>query len=96
MNKGDLISAVATKNGLSQAVAKSTVENMSDIFSAALLAGDEVTIPGVGKLKVSVRPARTGRNPKTGESIAIPEKRVVKFTPASVFKDQVSVVPTAD
>lgn len=92
MNKGDLISAVASATGTKAADAKVTVELFSGIFRDALLAGDEVTLPGVGKLKVHTRPARTGRNPKTGEPIEIQSKRVVKFTPAAAFEDEFSVV----
>lgn len=92
MNKGDLISAVASATGAKSMDAKVTVEMFSSIFRLALLAGDEVTLPGVGKLKVHTRPARTGRNPKTGEPIEIQSKRVVKFTPAAAFEDEFSVV----
>lgn len=92
MNKGDLINAVAAASNTKPAEAKAAVELFSDIFRGALLAGEEVTLPSIGKLKVHTRPARTGRNPKTGEPIEIPSKRVVKFTPASAFEDEFSVV----
>jgi DNA-binding protein HU-beta len=93
MNKGDLIDSVAGTLALPQKGAKEIVEAFSDIVRTTLLTGEEVTIPGVGKLKVNVRPARAGRNPSTGAAIAIPEKRVVKFTPAASFKGEVSAVP---
>lgn len=92
MNKGDLINAVASASNTKPAEAKVAVELFSSIFRLALLSGDEVTLPGVGKLKVHTRPARTGRNPKTGEPIEIQSKRVVKFTPAAAFEEEFSVV----
>lgn len=85
MNKGDLIQAFATAADVKFNDAKDVVETIGEIFGSTLLAGEEVTIPGVGKLKVVVKPARAGRNPATGEAIDIPAKRVVKFTPSAQF-----------
>lgn len=85
MNKNQLIVALANNTGLKQTEAKNIVEVFSTIVSASLLAGEEVTLPKIGKLKVSSRAARTGRNPKTGETIQIPAKQVVKFKASSEF-----------
>jgi len=52
---------------------------------AELKAGEEVTLQGVGKLKPTVRPARTARNPQTGESMDVPEKQTVKLSVSKVF-----------
>ncbi len=93
MNKGQLVAAVALANtGMKQSEAKTVVESFMSVLTCALKNGDEVTLPGVGKLKVKTRPARTGRNPKTGEAISIPSKRVVKFSPASDFNSEFSAV----
>ncbi|WP_237755347.1 MULTISPECIES: HU family DNA-binding protein, partial [Pseudomonas] len=46
--------------------------------------------PGIGKLKVSERPARTGRNPQTGKAIEIAAKRVAKFVPAKALTDAIN------
>jgi DNA-binding protein HU-beta len=93
MNKGELVAALAAKLPTTQVDAKNIIETLSDVIETALLAGDEVTLPGVGKLKVFNRPGRAGRNPKSGEAIVIPEKRVVKFNPGAAFKDKVSPIP---
>ncbi len=92
MNKGELISTYANLSETKPADAKNVVETFSKIFSNVLLSGEEVTIPGVGKLKVHTRPARAGRNPKTGEAISIPSKRVVKFIPSAQFEDLISEI----
>lgn len=92
MNKGELINTYATLATVKTVEAKTAVENFSKIIHNTLLSGEEVTIPGVGKLKVQIRPGRTGRNPATGAAIEIPTKRVVKFTPSAEFEDQVSAV----
>jgi DNA-binding protein HU-beta len=52
--------------------------------------GAEITLPGIGKLKVTERPARTGRNPSTGAAIEIAAKKVVKFVPAKVLSDSIN------
>jgi DNA-binding protein HU-beta len=96
MNKGELISAVALANtGMKLAEAKTVVESVMSVVATTLRNGDEVTLPGVGKLKVKTKPGRAGRNPATGAAITIPAKRVVKFSPASEFSTAFSPVPTA-
>jgi DNA-binding protein HU-beta len=94
MNKGELINAFAAAHKVKNADAKAAVETFANLISTALKDGKEVTIPGVGKLKVKTRPARAGRNPANGETIQVPAKRVVKFSPASEFNSDFAVVPT--
>lgn len=85
MNKGELVKTVASEAGSKVVEAKKNVEVFSKVVAAALLSGEEVTLPGVGKLKIKNRPARAGRNPKTGAAISIPAKRVVKFAASAEF-----------
>ncbi len=92
MNKGDLINTYAAKAGIKATEAKTAVEAFSDIVRTVLLTGEEIALPGVGKLKVQVRPARAGRNPATGAAIDIPSKRVVKFTPSAQFEAEITEV----
>lgn len=92
MNKGELIQAYAAAADVKPGEAKAAVEIFGGIFESTLLTGEEVTIPGVGKLKVVVKPARAGRNPATGEAIQIPEKRVVKFIPSAQFEADIEPV----
>lgn len=61
-----------------------------DVTKQALASGEEVSVPGFGKFKISTRKARMGRNPRTGESIEIAEKQAVKFSPSSVLKEAVA------
>jgi DNA-binding protein HU-beta len=93
MNKGELVTAVATTMSTKTSDAKALVEAFMGILETELKNGGEVTLPGIGKLKVKTRPARVGRNPATGVSIQIPAKRVVKFSPASEFSAEFSEVP---
>ena len=58
-----------------------------DVIAAELLGGGEVSLPGMGKLKVKETHARTGRNPRTGEVINIPAGKKVVFSPSKEFKE---------
>jgi DNA-binding protein HU-beta len=57
---------------------------------AALGHGDKVSLPGVGQFEVAERAARQGRNPQTGEPIAIPASKAVKFKAGKALKDAVN------
>lgn len=73
-----------------KATAKNALEQLGQIVADQLENGAEITLPGIGKLKVSERPARTGRNPSTGAAIEIAAKKVVKFVPAKVLTDAIN------
>lgn len=88
MTKEALIEAVA-KVCDSKAQAARAVDAMVDAISQALAAGKKVTITGFGTFMVSKRAARTGRNPKTGETISIPAMKVPRFKAGKALKDAV-------
>lgn len=90
MTKAELIKALATKTGMSVAQTDNVLARLADITAESILESGEALIPGVGKLELSVRAARTGRNPKTGEEIQIAAKRGVKFKTAKALKDAVA------
>ena len=78
MTKADFIEKYAEKTGMNKAEAGRAVDAFFATVSDALKAGDKVVFPGVFKAEAGVRPARIGRNPQTGESMQIAEKKVVK------------------
>lgn len=90
MNQAELISAIAGDTGHSKTDVKLILDELADKATSALMLGDEVSLPGIGKLKVKTRGARTGRNPATGEEVEIPEKRTVKLFVAKVLKDSLA------
>jgi DNA-binding protein HU-beta len=90
MNKQDLISAVADSSGLSKAEAGKAVEAVFDSITAALKKGDEVRLVGFGTFSVSQRKASTGRNPRTGETMAIKASSQPKFKAGKGLKDSVN------
>lgn len=79
MNKSDLITKVADATDLPRAKAETAVNSMLETIEDALTDGNKVTLVGFGTFSTYVRPSRRGRNPKTGESISIEAKKVVKF-----------------
>ncbi len=79
MNKTQLIDAMAEGSGLSKADAKRALEAFVGATTKSLKSGEKVALVGFGSFSVAERSARTGRNPKTGATIQIPAKKVVKF-----------------
>ncbi len=84
MTKSATISHLAAKTGLTKKQSNQFVEELVNL--AYKEAKNAFTIPGLGKLVLVNRAARMGRNPKTGEAIQIPAKRVVKFRVAKQAK----------
>lgn len=70
---------------------KLSVLAILDALSGALARGDRVEIRGFGTFRSLSRPARTGRNPKTGEEVEIPEKRILLFKPAQALREGVNL-----
>ncbi|MGH7790438.1 MAG: HU family DNA-binding protein [Candidatus Binatia bacterium] len=87
MTKAELIESVASKVDLPRATAERAVNTMFEEVVEALRQGDKVNISGFGTFSVSTRKARTGRNPKTGESIEIAASRAAKFKAGKTLKD---------
>lgn len=90
LTKEQLISDIAEAIDTPKSTVRAALEQLSEIVSDALENGDEITLPGIGKLKVSERPARNGRNPKTGEALRIAAKKVVKYVPAKALIDAIN------
>jgi DNA-binding protein HU-beta len=89
MNKMDLIDRVHQTVGGTKADADRAVEAIIDAITSSLKSGEEVSVAGLGIFEAKVRAARTGRNPRTGESISVPSMRVPKFRASKTLKDAV-------
>jgi len=87
LTKTAIIRAVSDKVEITRKQAAAVIEAL--VSMAYKGAADSFTIPGLGKLVLVNRKARMGRNPKTGEAIQIPAKRVVKFRVAKAAKDAI-------
>ena len=89
MNKTELVTAVAAKAELSKKDAEAAVNAVFDSVKDALAEGDKVSLIGFGTFSVKTRAARTGLNPRTKETIEIPESKVPAFKAGSALKDAV-------
>jgi DNA-binding protein HU-beta len=87
MNQSELIEKVAQATELNQATAGQAVKAVVNAVLDALLAGEAVRFAGLGVFNVAARPAREGRNPRTGESIEIAASRAVRFHAGKAVKD---------
>ncbi|MBD9435677.1 HU family DNA-binding protein [Pseudoxanthomonas sp. PXM03] len=90
MNKTELIDAVADEAEVSKAEAGRAVDAVISSITKALKKGDTVTLVGFGTFQVRKRAARTGRNPKTGDTIKIKASKNPAFKAGKALKDAVN------
>jgi DNA-binding protein HU-beta len=86
----DLKAAVADTSGLSKAQTGQAITALIEHVQTTLVHGNKVNLPGLGQFEVAERGARQGRNPQTGETIAIPASKAVKFKAGKVIKEAVN------
>ena len=89
MNKTELVEKVAQECTLSKSAAEQVLNSVLSAITEAMKTGDKVSLLGFGTFSVSERASREGRNPKTGETITISAKKVVKFKAGSKLLDTV-------
>ncbi len=93
MNKSEMAKKLAQRTGLTQAAAADVLDNVfgsGGIIADHLGDGGRVAIGGFGSFEVRRREARTGRNPRTGETISVPARNYPAFKPASALKDRLA------
>lgn len=90
MNKNDVVTSVAQTTGFTKKDITAVVEAFTDVVTNSLVAGEDVKISGFGTFTVADRAPRTGRNPQTGEEIAIAASKAPKFKPSTTLKDIVN------
>jgi DNA-binding protein HU-beta len=90
MTKAELIDSIAKRAELPRPKAEDLVNGLFDDIVGALKRGDKVNISGFGTFAVSERKARTGRNPKTGETIEIAPSRAAKFKAGKTLKESLN------
>ena len=87
MNKNDLIESMSEEFELTRSYARDLVDRVFEKMTEASNQGEEVAIHGFGKFKVVERGARKGRNPRTGETVKITAKKLLKFEAAKAMKE---------
>ena len=89
MNKSEFISAIGNRTLKKDAEVKPIIDAAFTILTETLAAGESITIPGFGTFEVRERAATTARNPRTGETVEVPAKKVPAFKAGKGFKDAI-------
>jgi DNA-binding protein HU-beta len=90
VNRADLIDGIRDRLGVDKKTAENAVDAVLDTIQRAVAAGERVAITGFGVFEKVDRAARTGRNPRTGETVKVKKTSVPKFRPGTQFKGVVS------
>ena len=90
MNKTELVAAMAEKTELSKKDAEKALKAFTDVVAEELTKGQKIQLVGFGTFEVVDRPAREGRNPKTGETMKIAASKAPKFKAGKALKDVVN------
>jgi DNA-binding protein HU-beta len=90
MSKDDLIKEIADQTKLAKKEASQALDAIFQVIEQSLSQGEDISLVGFGAFKVSKREERSGRNPRTGDSITIPATKVVKFSPGKALKEAVN------
>ncbi|MDB5988498.1 MAG: putative binding protein [Nevskia sp.] len=90
MTKADLVKNLADACDITGTVADAILSELAVAVRKDLIAGNEISLPDIGKFKVAHTAARSGRNPSTGATIQIAAAKKVKFVPAKSLKDSVN------
>lgn len=93
MNKQEIINNIAQEYGITKVAAKAIFEQIFNDITEAMMAkqtDNKIQIPGFGTFRMDKKPQRIGRNPRTGESMTIPAKQVVKFKASKTLSDKIN------
>ena len=89
MTKKDIVTKVSNDTNVAQVDVKKVVQRTLDVVVESLERGETVELRNFGVFKVKNRRGRIGRNPRTGEEVQVPEKKVVVFKPGLILKAKV-------
>lgn len=89
MTKAELVDKMANDAGITKAAAGAALDSLINSIKKSLKKNQKVSLVGFGTFSVAKRKARTGRNPRTGETIKIKASKAPKFTAGKVFKDAI-------
>lgn len=89
MNKAELVAAIANKSKMSKSQIEIYLDATLSIIQKTVSNGEEVKLVGFGSFCKTIRKAKTGRNPKTGQTIKVPNTAIPRFKAGKEFKDLV-------
>ena len=96
MTKADLVEKVAERTGLTRTDVSVVVDSFLDTVKKTLEGGHNIEIRGFGTFKIKLRKSRKARNPRTGEVVPVPDRKVPVFKPSSEFKNMITKLPLDD
>ena len=88
MNKTQLIKSVMSQSGMDEKTVKAVADAIFETMTETLAQGEKMQIAGFGSFHVKQRPAHTARNPKSGETVTVPDTRIPSFTPGKTLKEK--------
>lgn len=90
MIKADLVKKIAKEMDISRQEAETGVNLFFDTIKEALQKGEEIELRGFGSFRFRERGGRVGRNPRTGETVNVPPKKVLYFKPSKILKNLIN------
>jgi nucleoid DNA-binding protein len=93
MTKADLVEKVAERTGLTRTDVAVVVDSFLDTIKKSLEEMQNIEIRGFGTFKIKLRKARKARNPRTGDEVPVPDRKVPVFKPSNEFKDLITKLP---
>ena len=93
MTKADLVEQVAEKTGLTRTDVAVVVDTFLDTIKKSMEMGNNIEIRGFGTFKIKLRKARKAHNPRTGEEVPVPDRKVPVFKPSNEFKGMITKLP---
>jgi len=91
MNKSELVDAIADKTGIAKTQVDEVIKGMTETVETQVAKGDKISIPGFISFQKVNRAARTGRNPRTGDAVDVPAKRVPYFKAGKAMRERLNV-----
>jgi integration host factor subunit alpha len=88
--KQTIIEKISTQNNQTPSQAKNTVETLLEIMKSTMASGEDIMISGFGKFQVNEKAPRKGRNPATGKTMMLKERRIVTFRCSGKLRDKVN------
>lgn len=93
VTKADLVEKVAEKTGLTRTDVAVVVDSFLETVKKSVELGHNIEIRGFGTFKVKLRKSRKARNPRTGDVVPVPDRKVPVFKPSNEFKNMITKLP---
>ena len=93
LTKAEIIDSIQNRMGLSRKIISAVVDDLFEVIKSTLETGESVKVSGLGNFVVREKKARPGRNPKSGETMTIPPRRVLTFKPSQAIRQSLKREP---